>query len=77
MQEKKSTNPPKFQVVQSLRNPGSYACEAIDYDNEGIVIIVEFLAHDSRELAEEYAAWKNSELYTQPATSATTVSTHV
>jgi len=50
----------RFQVVNSLRHPGSYACEAINYAGEGEVTIIEFLSHDSKQLAEEYAAWKNS-----------------
>ena len=49
-----------FQVVTSVRFPGNYACEAIDDNEEGIEIVVEFVAHDSRRLAEEYAAWMNS-----------------
>ena len=69
----------EFEVVQSLRNPGSYACEAIDHENEGVATIVEFLSHDSEHLAHEYAAWKNSLAQTQPSTSTSmrSAGTHV
>ena len=50
----------KYEVVKSLRNPGSFACEAINYEGEGEITLVEFLSHDSRKLAEEYTTWKNS-----------------
>ncbi len=50
----------QFEVVNSLRFPGNFACEAINHAGEGEITIVEFLSHDSKLLAEEYAAWKNS-----------------
>jgi hypothetical protein len=53
-----------FEVVESLRNVGGYACEAIDYEQEGVGTIVEFYAANSKELADEYAAWKNGEVLT-------------
>ncbi len=53
-----------FEVVKSLRFPGNYACEAINSDGEGEITIVEFLSHDSRRLADEYAAFKNAQLST-------------
>lgn len=49
-----------FEIVRSLRNPGGYACEAIDYESEGEATIVEFFSGDSEQLAREYAEWKNA-----------------
>jgi len=51
-----------------------FAVEAILFDSEGEIITVEFLAHDSKRLAEEYASWKN---HSQPETSTRTSSMHV
>ncbi len=62
-----------FEIVPSLRNPGGYACEAIDYDSDGAATIIEFFAGNSQALAQEYADWKNPPLrrsaQSQPAAS--------
>jgi len=50
----------KFELTESSQYPECFVAQAIDDSNEGIIISVEFIAHDSKRLAEEYIAWKNS-----------------
>jgi len=58
----------KFELVESSQFPGCYVAQAIDDANEGVIVIVEFVAHDSKRLAEEYIQWKNSSYQSQPST---------
>jgi hypothetical protein len=51
----------KFEVVESLEHPGCFVAQAVDASNEGVIISVEFFAHDSKRLADEYARWKNGD----------------
>ena len=36
--------------------------EGIDYDNDGIIYFAQFLGHEAKERAEEYARFKNGEV---------------
>lgn len=50
---------PHFSVAELSQSPGIYAATAVDDQNEGTIIAIEFWADNSKQLAEEYAAWKN------------------
>ena len=58
----------RFELLESSQNPGCFTAQAIDEANEGVIIAVEFVAHDSKKLAEEYVQWKNSSHHTHPST---------
>jgi hypothetical protein len=69
MQAKTARKPSyKFELVESSQFPGCYVAQAIDDTNEGVIVTVEFVAHDSKRLAEEYIQWKNSSYQSQPST---------
>ena len=54
--------PMQWEVGESATHPGYWSAEAVDHGSEGEIYVVLFLGPRSREQAEEYAAWKNSEV---------------
>ena len=48
----------KYEVFEDKKVPGDWRVEAIDYESEGEVYVVVFSGFKSKEMAEEYHAWK-------------------
>ena len=51
-----------YEIIQSTCNPDEWRVEAIDYESDGQVYVAIFTGPDARQRAEEYAAWKRSEV---------------
>jgi hypothetical protein len=52
----------KYEVKQSEQRSADYVAVAVNDTSRGEVFSALFSGPDARERAEEYAAWKNSEL---------------
>jgi len=52
----------KYEVFEDKVTPGLWCVEAIDYEGEGEVYVVIFSGPKSREMAEEYHAWKSQQV---------------
>jgi len=52
----------KYEVFEDKVIPGLWRVEAIDYESEGEVYVVIFSGPKSREMAEEYHAWKSQQV---------------
>ena len=50
----------QYEVVEDRDIPGTWRAEASDFDSEGECYSVVFYGLKSRQLAEEYAEWKNA-----------------
>ena len=52
-----------YEVVRShdAIEDDKYQVEGIDYDREGIIYFAQFLGHEAKARAEEYAAFKNTQ----------------
>ena len=51
-----------YQVQASEENKGDYIASAIDDESKGKIYLALFSGPKAKERAEEYAAWKNSEV---------------
>ena len=52
----------KYEIKQSEERPGDYIAIAINEDNRNEIFSALFSGPGAKQRAEEYAAWKNSEL---------------
>jgi hypothetical protein len=52
----------KYEVKESQDRPGDYVAIAVNEASRGETYVALFSGPDAKKRAEEYAAWKNSEL---------------
>jgi hypothetical protein len=55
-----------YETYLSETTPESWVAEAVDYANEGVIYSTLFYGQAAKERAEEYAAWKNGAVESQP-----------
>jgi uncharacterized protein YwgA len=49
----------RYDVEESKDHPGVYIAFAVNHDSDGEIYVAEFHGPKSRQLADEYAEWKN------------------
>ncbi len=49
-----------WEAIPDQQCPGAWRVEAINYAGDGEIYIAIFAGSDARELAQEYAEWKNT-----------------
>jgi hypothetical protein len=49
-----------YEVVKGRRCPDTWIAEAINHDGDGEIYTAVFVGQKSKQLADEYAAWKNA-----------------
>jgi hypothetical protein len=57
----------RYEIEESKDHPGAYLAFAVNHEGDGEIYIAEFVGPKARQLAEEYAEWKNGERHSAAA----------